>query len=156
MSDLSLFLSLAVLQTFPSDIKPAEAADYRFLQALALVESGANHKAVGDNQRAVGAWQMHYAAWIDSNNWLRRNGRKTWSRSQWRNPEAQRETAYAYLQVCKERLQAGGHKVTPTELAYVWNMGFGNYDEMRRFNKSPNANRLDYASRVEAIFLHAK
>lgn len=156
MHDLSLFLSLAVLQTFPANITPAESADYRFLQALALVESGANPKATGDGNRAVGAWQMHFAAWIDANNWLRSKGRKTLDRSRWREPSVQREVAYAYLQVCKERLAGGGYEVTPRNIAFVWNMGYANFDDMNKRGKTPNERRLDYAIRVETIFTNGK
>lgn len=156
MHDLSLFLSVAVLQTFPQGMSPSEAADYRFLQAVALVESGANPKAVGDGSRAVGAWQMHIAAWIDSNNWLRAKGRKTVSRARWREPAVQREAAYAYLQVCKERLAGGGYEVTPRNIALVWNMGYANFDDVNKRGKTPGERRYDYALRVEAIFINGQ
>jgi hypothetical protein len=37
------------------------------LAAMAIVESGNNARAVGDNGKAIGVYQIHYAYWQDSN-----------------------------------------------------------------------------------------
>jgi len=155
MSDLSLLLSATIIATFPQDMKVSEAADWRMLQCIALVESGADPLAVGDQSRAKGAWQMHVGAWFDANVWLRQNGRKTWSRVQWKTPDAQREIAYAYLQVCKKRLIEANQPVNPRTIALTWNMGFAGFQSYETKN-IVNTNREDYAQRVSNIFFHAE
>lgn len=43
----------------------------KVVDKIAMIESGNNHKAVGDRGLARGAWQMHEAAWIDADAKLR-------------------------------------------------------------------------------------
>lgn len=152
MADLSTYLSAAVIAALPVNVTTKEAADWKLLQAIALVESGVHYNTIGDGGKALGAWQMHVGAWVDGNAWLKAHGRKTWTRSSWLNKKAQQEVAYGFLQVTKERLAKADVEVSPRNIHLVWSMGFSafgkvGYDPL----KCPPA-KLDAAMRVETLF----
>lgn len=156
MTDLSIYLSAAAIAALPANTVTKEAADWKLLQAIALVESGMHHNVIGDGGRALGAWQMHTGAWVDGNAWLKAHGRKTWSRSSWLNKKAQQEVAYGFLQITKERLEKAKVEVNPENIYLVWGMGFSafaqtGYDPL----KCPKP-KLDAAARVENLFLSDK
>jgi hypothetical protein len=152
MLDLSVYLSAAVISLMPLNMTTREAADWKYLQSVALVESGANYNAVGDRGKAFGAYQMHMSAWVEGNQWLKANGRKTWYHSEWRNPKAQDEVAFGFLQVCKERLNKH-QMLTPLHLYLCYTMGF---EGLRRLDfdpmRCPEAKR-DAAVRVTNLFI---
>ena len=124
ISDLSLYLSAAAIAALPLNMTTKEAADWKFLKAVALVESGDKYNTIGDGGRALGKYQMHVSAWVDGNTWLKANGRKTWTRSSWLNPKAQDQVAYGFLQATKERLIRGGHEADPITIYLVYSMGY--------------------------------
>lgn len=154
--DLSTFLPIAILSTFPANLPPKVGAELRFLQCVALVESGGDVKAVGDGGRARGAFQLHRAAWIESAEWLRKSGKRAWAWGDWQNVDAQRETAQAYFKILAGRLERAGAKVDPVNLYLAYTMGFQGFKDCD-FDRSkvPGA-KLNSAERVEALFLHAR
>ena len=150
--DISIYLSASAIASLPLNTTTREAADWKYLQSVALVESGARYNARGDSGKAYGAYQLHMGAWTDGNTWLKANGRKTWPHSAWLNPKAQDEVAYGFLQVCKERLN-DHQMLTPVHLYLCYSMGFESFkrlgfDPMR----CPDAKR-DAAVRVTNLFI---
>lgn len=117
--------------------------DAQILKAIGIVESRMNRGAIGDAGLALGAYQMHLAAWTDANAQLIREGRRAYSRSFWRSAKAQDEVALAYIRVIRNRFrQAGLREPTPAMIAACWNRGFSGAMKSRS-----SANR--YASLVE-------
>lgn len=145
----ALAMALAVM----TPVERLKAETVILTNAIAHVESGCNYKAVGDSGKAVGAWQMHYAAWITGNQWRKANGLTTIPRKAWQVPANQREVAVAYVSWCREKLVTAGVKdPTPEQIyiAYAW--GFGNLSDVGMdFSKAPSAKR-DAANRVGNIY----
>jgi len=122
-----------------------EASDDRLLAAIGMVESGMNHRAVGDGGRALGAYQMHPEAWQDANAHLKSQGRRTYKRNAWRDAAVQKHMASAYLEVIRTRLHRAGYlSPSPAQLAACWNLGPGGAIR----NGLP---LTDYAQRVVSI-----
>ena len=117
--------------------------DTKLLNAIAQVETGENRLAVNGGERgAVGMYQMRVPAWTDANAQLKRDGKPTYTRSEWKSPDAQDAIALAYLRVIKARLsQMGVRDPSPEVLALCWNQGCG---YARKHNFIAN----DYAERV--------
>jgi len=93
--------------------------------AIGAVESGMNYAAVGDNSKAVGAWQVHVPAWITANQWREKNNLPKISRKEWRVPDNQRYIAVAYVTWCRERLVEDGIKEpTPEQIYLAFSMGY--------------------------------
>lgn len=149
-ADLSVYLSSAVIATFPPNISVKEAAEYRMLQAIALVESGANPAAIGDGGNARGAWQMHRAAWIDSNRYRKLRGLAHYSWSRWPEVEAQRESALGYIWLLQERFASDGvDNPDPKSLYLAYSMGYIGY---KRAAGNEPVSKLEAAARVDNIF----
>lgn len=152
MLDLSVYLSAAVIAVLPANKTTREGADWKYLKAVAMVESGGRYNAMGDAGKAYGAYQLHMGAWVDGNAWLKRNGRRTWNHSSWQNPIAQDEVAFGFLQVCKERLNKH-QMLTPVHLYLCYTMG---YEGLKRVDfdpmRCPDAKR-DAAVRVTNLFI---
>jgi len=99
------------------------------LWALALLESGINHDAVGDfdvrdRPRARGAWQLHLSAWRDVHPHL---GPKT-SKQDWEifahDPVRASEVAARYWKLCEAKIECYTHaKPTLTQIYCAWNLG---------------------------------
>ena len=146
---------IANLALFLSTLTPPQREQAEFLiftNAVAQIESAGNFSAVGDGGKAVGAWQMHIAAWITANQWRKAHNLPTIKRTEWRNKENQRAMAGAYLYWCKDRLIEGGIK-NPTYIqiyiAYGW--GYSNFKDVGfDLSKVPPA-KLDAAERVNNI-----
>jgi hypothetical protein len=103
----------------------AEQGAPKILRAIAIVESGEDHHAVGDSGRALGAWQMHPAAWQDANDFRAAQGLPRLARSSWRSPRVQEAMAKAFLCLIQTRLaRVGVVRPTPGQIALCWNMGF--------------------------------
>jgi hypothetical protein len=156
MSDLSVFLPLVVLQAFPGNIPVETAAHYRYMQAVAMIESAGNKNAIGDGGRARGAWQMHRAAWVDAQAWQRARGARPWAWSDWQHPQAQTEMAFAYLKVCSRRLEGARVKVDPVNLYLCYAMGFAAFEKAGFDRAAVPGEKLNAAERVEAIFIHGR
>jgi hypothetical protein len=145
----ALAMALAVM----TPVERLKAETVVLTNAIAQIESGCDYKAVGDKGAAVGAWQMHYAAWITANQWRKANGLTTIPRKAWQVPANQREVAIAYVSWCREKLIAAGVKdPTPEQIyiAYAW--GMGNLSDVGMdFAKAPSAKR-NAAERVGNIY----
>lgn len=101
------------------------------LDKFAMIESNFNYNAVGDEGKALGAWQMHKDAWHDGCMWLANN---TNQRSAWTyyskehkekalEPEISRSVAFAYLKILEQQMRRDKVEVTPIKLYMAWNMG---------------------------------
>lgn len=154
--DLSIYLSVSLLASFPPTMKPAHAAELRYLQCVALVESGGALKAVGDRGASRGAFQMKRAAWRDAQEFQRQRGGRVWLWSDWENPTAQREMALAFLKVCARRLEGAGVEVNPVNLYLCYGMGFQAFKDAGFDSSKVPPAKLNAAERVEALFIHAK
>lgn len=100
--------------------------DRVILEAIADQETGHLSNpvlAVGDRGRALGRYQMHRRAWRCAELQLMREGNQSFSRSEWRNPEAQDVTALAYIRYIRARIRALGVQPTPGRIALAWNKG---------------------------------
>ena len=118
--------------------------------AVAHVESGMDHAAVGDNARALGAWQMHASAWQDANTWRKAKGLKTYSRSNWRNPVISRTMAKAYLEFIAARLSKYGHVVTPETIYLAYTVGITAY--LRDGIEAASPEKVDASKRVGNLY----
>ena len=141
-----LFAALLAVGVMRPTTLAAARDDARILHAIGMVESGMDHRAVGDRGHALGAWQMHDIAWTDANNHRRRVGILQHSRSSWRDPQVQEEMAASFLRLIRQRFAARGiASPTVEQIAVVWNRG---WDAARRtgFRSS------DYARRVANVY----
>lgn len=125
--------------------------DTKLLNAIAQVETGEDRLAVNGGERgAMGMYQVRCPAWTDANAQLKREGKQTYPRSEWRSPEAQDAIAAAYLRVIRSRLlQMGIANPSAEVLALCWNQGCG---YARKHNFIAN----DYAVRVGNLYSLAK
>lgn len=106
-----------------------------YLDKVAMIESNFNYEAEGDGGKALGAWQMHKAAWDDAcdyarmkdfnqyNFWFWENTKKDY-KQQAMTPEVSRVVVRYYLKLLEERMKANGRKVTPIGLYMAYNMGY--------------------------------
>lgn len=106
----AVIAAVACGQTFTLS---AVEKDARILHAIAAVESGNDHKAVGDGGSSLGAWQMQAAAWAEANADRRLAGKPEHRRSAWADPFVQHEMAASFLRVIRRRFAAVG-KPDPT------------------------------------------
>lgn len=121
------------------------ASPDRVLEAIAQVESRGDPTAVGDGGRAVGAYQMHPAAWRDANAYRVAQGSPAYPRNRWREPRVQDGVAKAFLAVLEARLGRDGYQhPTPGLLALCWHRGYAGA-KARGFRLD------DYSRRVETL-----
>lgn len=112
-------------------------SDEKILRAIGMVESRMVRSAVGDGGKALGAYQMHRAAWIDANEQLKKEGKPTHARERWNDRRVQDIVAGAYLRVIRKRLaRAGVTNPSPAHLAACWNLGFSKANGMG-FKRTP-------------------
>jgi hypothetical protein len=131
----------------------SQAAFQVLVDNIALVESGYNHRAVGDHGRARGAWQMWLPAWLDGNRQLKKEGRRTYPYGDWQNAWAQSEVADAYLRLCRERLISSGvTDPTPEQYYLCFSMGFAAFKAVGFDPAKCPAKKLDAATRVRNLF----
>jgi len=120
----------------------AEQGAPKILRAIAMVESGEDPLAVGDSGKALGAWQIHAAAWQDANDFRAAQGLPRLARSRWREAGVQEAVAKALLCLIQTRLAgAGVVSPTPGQIALCWNMGFSGA-------KARSFRPTDYSTRV--------
>ena len=120
--------------------------DVALLSAIGLVETGQNYKAVGDNGKALGAYQLHRSAWVDGCTQLLREGKETYAYSEWTDADKQDTVALALIRSLRDRLAFKGIKnPTAEQIALCWNMGF---TAASRINFDCKRAKTDYAVRV--------
>jgi hypothetical protein len=106
-----------------------------FLDRLAIIESNNNPNAVGDNKKAIGAYQMHECAYLDALAWLRINRPDLYEyykigkiinshKEDCKDPDISRVLALAYISIMVDRLKQDGQKVTPFKVYMCYNMGY--------------------------------
>ena len=141
---------------FYPGLAPASRSTAAFevlVDRIAVVESGGNHRAVGDHGRARGAWQLWSVAWIDANRQLKKEGLPTYPYGDYQNPRASRQVAIAYLRLCRERLLAAGVSDPSPEQYYLcFSMGFSAFKEARFDPDNCPAKKVDAAARVRNLF----
>ena len=120
--------------------------DVALLSAIGLVETGQNYQAVGDNGRALGAFQLHRNAWCDGCTQLMREGKEAYAYSDWTDADKQDTVALALIRSLRARLASKGiTNPTPEQIALCWNMGF---TAASRINFDCKRAKTDYAVRV--------
>jgi hypothetical protein len=139
--------SLMTIITFSLIANYAHAIDdVAVLAAIGQVETGQNYSAVGDNGKALGAYQLHRSAWIDGSTQLLREGKKAISYDDWKYATNQDIVALALLRSLRGRLASKGiTDPTPEQIALCWNMGF---TAASRINFDYTRAKSDYAERV--------
>ena len=131
-------------------------AHFHLVDAVGQVESGMNHYAVGDHGAAVGAWQMHPAAWIDGNRQLKKEGQRMYPRGDYMNPKASRAVASAYLRLCGARLREGGiTNPSPQQYYLCFAMGYQAFKDAGFDPARCPKYKVDAAIRVGHIFANA-
>ena len=99
------------------------------IHAVALVESNNNPRAVGDQGKANGAFQMWKPAWQDCSKWLERNGFKPTPYKQGVNdPNVSHQYCKIYLSILHRQLsRALKRDVTAADLYAAYNLGYTGY-----------------------------
>jgi hypothetical protein len=123
---------LALLLAYASAEAKSIVTD-EYLDKVAMIESNYNYDAVGDKGKAIGAWQMHEAAWRESCQRLARmdgagftawddftNNHKKFAK----DSSVSRLVAKMYLQILETQMNKSKIKVTPISLYMAYNMGF--------------------------------
>jgi len=142
----------AVLAAMPAEARE-KAQVVVLTNAIGAVESGMNYAAIGDGGRALGAWQVHVAAWVTANQWRQKQGLPTISRSHWRVPENQRNIAVAYVTWCKERLIADGIlEPSPEQIYLAYSMGYSGAKKIGHSLITAPKGKADAAERVGNIY----
>lgn len=144
-------LAMTLAAMTPADRQKAELIV--LVNCVAQVESGMDYEAIGDNGKAVGAWQMHIPAWITANQWRTANGMPTHPRSKWKDKNVQRAMALSYLSWCREQLVKAGvasPSIQQVYVAYGW--GFGNFKDAGFDIGQAPAHKRNAAERVENLF----
>lgn len=109
----------------------------KLIHAVAMVESNNNHRAVGDQGKANGAFQMWKPAWTDCSRWLKKNGFKTTPYEKGVNdPQVAHVYCKTYLSIIHGQLKKKmGRDPNAAELYAAYNMGVRGF-ERRDFDLS--------------------
>lgn len=100
------------------------------IHAVAMVESNNNHRAVGDQGKANGAFQMWKPAWSDCSKWLKKNGFKTTSYKEGVNdPNVSHQYCKIYLSLLHSQLRRKmGRDPSAGELYAAYNLGVRGFE----------------------------
>lgn len=118
-----------------------------YLDKVAMIESNFNYEAEGDGGKALGAWQMHEAAWRDACLYLYfkdvvgnslYNHHADFFRSYAKEPWMSRKVARGYLEFLESRMIKNKVKPTRISLYMCYNMGYYGAKEMDFCFKSPH------------------
>lgn len=136
-----------------ADAYRSQMAHYHLAISIAQVESGLDHMAVGDNGRALGAWQMHKDAWIDANRQLKKEGQPMCARGDYYKPKESLAIAQAYLRLCGARMrEAGISNPSPKQYYLCFSMGFQAFKDAGFDPKRCPKYKVDAATRVANLF----
>ena len=139
------------------DVYRAAMAHDKLVWCVAEVETGNDHKSVGDNGRAYTAWQLHDAAIQDGNYQLKKEGRMTYPVCDvLASPRVAKAVASAYIRLCVLRLTSAGIKdPSPEQIYLCYSMGFKAYKDagFKSLNCPPK--KIDAAVRVGNLFAQA-
>ena len=129
----------------------------KLIHAVAMVESNNNHRAVGDQGKANGAFQMWKPAWQDCSKWLKRNGFKTTSYEKGVNdPTISHQYCKVYLSILNSQLRRSiGREPSAAELYAAYNLGYTGF-KRRGFDISKTPSITQRAAAKLNRFLGAK
>tara|TARA_E500000081_G_C6107452_1_gene340841 strand:+ start:52 stop:666 length:615 start_codon:yes stop_codon:yes gene_type:complete len=98
----------------------------KLIHAVAMVESNNNHRAVGDQGKANGAFQMWKPAWQDCSKWLKKSGFKTTPYEKGVNdPTISHQYCKIYLSILNGQLRrAIGREPSAAEIYAAYNLGY--------------------------------
>ena len=108
-----------------------------YLDKVAMIESSNNPKAIGDDGKARGAFQIHKAAWQEAQ---KKNPSIGDYESGSFNTQSSRLAAKTYLTILSARFEKRtGRKPSDAELYAVWNCGLGSFFSKHKgdLNKVP-------------------
>ena len=96
------------------------------IHAVGMVESNMNHRAVGDQGKANGFFQMHLPAWSDCSRWLKKNGFKPTSYEKGVNdPNISHQYCKIYLSLLNAQLKRSlGREPSAAEVYASFNLGY--------------------------------
>jgi hypothetical protein len=139
----------SIVALFLLGFNSAAASDATLLEAIAMVESGQNRKAIGKAGER-GMYQVGRDAWKDAEERLKAEGHYRFPWSKWRDATAQDMVAASHLRWIRANfVRVGKPDPTPEQIAIVWNLGWSGA-VARSFR--PN----DYALRVGNLFRSQK
>lgn len=98
----------------------------KMVDAVAQTESNFKHESVGDNGRAIGAWQVWESAWKTAND-FRASHNQTRINRRTATPAQHREIARWLLAWHMDRLSASGVALTPQHVYLSYSMGFAGF-----------------------------
>ena len=129
----------------------------KLIHAVAMVESNNNHRAVGDQGKANGAFQMWKPAWQDCSKWLKKNGFKTTTYEKGVNdPTISHQYCKVYLSILNGQLRRSiGREPSAAELYAAYNLGFTGF-KRRGFDISKTPSITQRAAVKLNRFLEAK
>ena len=153
---LRRFLTAAGCLAFMT-VASAVEINGKLIHAVAMVESNNNHRAVGDQGKANGAFQMWKPAWQDCSKWLKKNGFKTTPYEKGVNdPTISHQYCKVYLSILNGQLRrAIGREPNAAELYAAYNLGFTGF-KRRGFDISKTPSITQRAAVKLNRFLEAK
>lgn len=99
-----------------------------FIDRIARIESGRNPAAIGDNGRAIGAWQISEAAWTDVNALRRAQMLPEWPWEAAHDLGVAREYALQFIGLLEHKLTASlSRRPTEAELYAAYAHGFAGF-----------------------------
>jgi hypothetical protein len=136
VESLKKFLAAAGCFAFVAFAQAVEI-NGKLIHAVAMVESNNNHRAVGDQGKANGAFQMWKPAWTDCSRWLKKNGFKTTPYERGVNdPQIAHVYCKTYLSIIHGQLKKKmGREPTAAHLYSAYNLGVRGF-ERRGFKLS--------------------
>lgn len=153
---LRRFLTAAGCVAFMA-VAQAVEINGKLIHAVAMVESNNNHRAVGDQGKANGAFQMWKPAWQDCSKWLKKNGFKTTTYEKGVNdPTISHQYCKIYLSILNGQLRrAIGREPNAAELYAAYNLGYTGF-KRRGFDISKTPSITQRAAVKLNRFLEAK
>ena len=129
----------------------------KLIHAVAMVESNNTHRAVGDQGKANGAFQMWKPAWQDCSKWLKKNGFKTTPYEKGVNdPTISHQYCKVYLSILNSQLRRSiGREPSAAELYAAYNLGYTGF-KRRGFDISKTPSITQRAAVKLNRFLEAK
>lgn len=130
----------------------AEIEYERFLDALAQIESGGDHRKIGQ-QHERGAYQIRREAWTDVSAILKSQGKRTYGWTIWaHDPAMSRQYAAIYVRQLAARYTVHEHwGPTVRDLYCMWNLGYEGYRKRGFVYLSCPPSTRDAAERLERL-----
>jgi len=171
---MKLFIRSALLWISPFACHAEQSIDERFLDRLAIIESGKNAKAVGDNGFSKGMYQISYSAYRESLAYMKLGfydtsnklnaiiirGSMNCQNYGWEeycmNADTARLVAKAYCELCIVRLKKNGVTPTAMNIYMCYNMGYSeakrHFFDYEHINlKTYRKNILNRANRIFSL-----